>query len=381
MRKEQPNKGCDHFWRIAVGLFFFALTGCGIRPGILCSSDGECAGGVCINGLCVAKDAGAPVAESCDAGSAPCVAAFDGGCWQGSRVCDNGVLQGCVPLSPSADLSSCGPACEPCGSSGDRCERGLCKCGTNPSCSPGQRCSGSLCICDPASCPAGCCDGQVCLARSTIACGIGGAKCKACDLVKADRCSGSGQCACGSGALCGPGQRCSAGVCICDAVSCPSGCCNGSVCSQPSDLTCGTGGAACKACVAGQRCNGSACVCDGASCPNGCCDGTKCQHTFDKCGSSGGGCLTCDLVTADSCSSTGQCACGTGPACSGLHCVSGHCVCDGLVCGGCCSVDSRCFNSDRSHCGINGASCEVCLARERCSADGACVCASPPCTL
>jgi hypothetical protein len=45
------------------------------------------------------------------------------------------------------------------------------------------------------------------------------------------------------------------------------------------------------------------------------------------CGSGGGTCAACDLIRADTCSSSGACGCGTGPMCAaGLRCVGGACT-------------------------------------------------------
>lgn len=68
------------------------------------------------------------------------------------------------------------------------------------------------------------------------------------------------------GKTCFPGQRCSAGKCVCDTISCPSGCCDGETCAvlKSQDLlidksNCGSCGTVCSArapskatCVAGR---------------------------------------------------------------------------------------------------------------------------------
>jgi hypothetical protein len=73
----------------------------------------------------------------------------------------------------------------------------------------------------------------------------------------------------------------------------------------------------CAACATGQACSNGKCVCDAASCPNGCCDGATCEpyasQTSSLCGKAGAACAACP--TGDVCStSTGTCAAGsTGP--------------------------------------------------------------------
>ena len=90
---------------------------------------------------------------------------------------------------------------------------------------------------------------------------------------------------CGS---CAEGQRCQNGQCICDAESCPDGCCasgpgNPGACrSGTNRQTCGAGGAQCAACPTGQDCFGQQCAaCGPQTCSDGCCapDGT-CQSGF-----------------------------------------------------------------------------------------------------
>lgn len=111
---------------------------------------------------------------------------------------------------------------------------------------------------------AGCCDRGVCIDPPTPArCGVGGAMCRACDEV-ADGCDATGVCVCGSGPACFAGQRCAAGTCVCDATSCPSGCCDGNVCLPSTDVTCGVAGDACRDCLSSSssdRCTGGECVC------------------------------------------------------------------------------------------------------------------------
>ncbi|HET7095688.1 MAG TPA: hypothetical protein VFI22_19505 [Thermomicrobiales bacterium] len=103
------------------------------------------------------------------------------------------------------------------------------------------------------------------------------------------------------------GAQCRAGACTAcppDQVFCPDGCAN----LQTDKQHCGT---CATACANGQRCQDGTCVCDAQSCPTGCCggtDGTACQRGTrdDACGIGGAVCVDC--------------------AADGVHCESdGHC--------------------------------------------------------
>lgn len=143
--------------------------------------------------------------------------------------------------------------------------------------------------CDATSCPAGCCQGNVCATASLTACGTSGSVCLTCDAARADRCE-SGACRCGTNAACASGEQCVAGACT---------------------STCGGG----PLCGAGQRCVGGACVCDATSCPTGCCDGAVCRASGPaSCGLGGAACVACDAMKADRCEA-GACRCGLSASC------------------------------------------------------------------
>lgn len=177
-------------------------------------------------------------------------------------------------LRPPA-LGKCGfggLACAPCDpTKADTCDAaGLCRCGgTNP-CGNNQQCVGGQCVCNAASCPNGCCNSGVCTTPTTVSlCGKPGLACTSCNATLADSCL-NGDCSCGSlGAVCASGQRCVSGTCVCDATSCPNGCCKGAnQCLSPSNTSqCGLGGVACQTCGTGQTCPNGACV--GAPTPDG----------------------------------------------------------------------------------------------------------------
>lgn len=78
-------------------------------------------------------------------------------------------------------------------------------------------------------------------------------------------------------------------------------------------------------CDAGQRCQGGVCVCDAESCPTGCCtaeQGGSCVAgtTMEACGQGGALCEACDPKKADSCGASG-CECNGGPACATGECM------------------------------------------------------------
>src|SRR5262249_36090139 len=142
-----------------------------------------------------------------------------------------------------------------CGAGGATCS--ACPGGTECNKSTGQ------CACDATSCPHGCCNGNTCglyASQSASQCGTAGAAGSAC-----------------SNGLCDT----SVGACQCDSTTCPSGCCNGGASgtcapyASESNTSCGAAGAACAACGSGKECSKTTgtCVCDATSCPSGCCNG------------------------------------------------------------------------------------------------------------
>ncbi|MBN8613960.1 MAG: hypothetical protein J0L92_25410, partial [Deltaproteobacteria bacterium] len=218
--------------------------------------------------------------------------------------------------------------------------------------------------------------GDGCDARCTVEPGWSCAN----DAASASRCQDH----CGSGPACGEGQRCVDEACVCDAVSCASGCCDGDTCRagmEPS--ACGAAGLACTRCPAGESCEGGHCSgCDAESCPEGCCSGSTClPRSVMACGTEGATCSPCSEPSSDGCGDDGACACGTGPACSvGQRCVGGLCICDETSCPAGCCDGASCRLRSRATCGAAGASCVACdpTLAETCTADGACACGSGP---
>ncbi|HZI15024.1 MAG TPA: hypothetical protein VE153_31930 [Myxococcus sp.] len=113
-----------------------------------------------------------------------------------------------------------------------------------------------------AGCP-GCCRNNVCVNPPSVNnCGVGGEQCNECPEGRADRCTQFGGCSCGENAgVCPVGQRCSGARCICDAASCPDGCCSAAGACLPGDSnsSCGNAGSLCTSCpiLTSCRSNGS----------------------------------------------------------------------------------------------------------------------------
>jgi hypothetical protein len=84
--------------------------------------------------------------------------------------------------------------------------------------------------------------------------------------------------------------------CVCDAESCPSGCCDNEACLVGDDpAACGAGGGSCVECRPGDECRAGACdSCDPSSC-DGCCNETVCEigTEDDACGGGGDPCRRC----------------------------------------------------------------------------------------
>ncbi|MDP3503382.1 MAG: hypothetical protein Q8S33_23810 [Myxococcales bacterium] len=106
--------------------------------------------------------------------------------------------------------------------------------------------------------------------------------------------------------------------------------------------------------------------------------------TAGACGVSGSDCVVCDAQMADTCSATGQCACGSEPTCSaalgadrceggrcqcgagpsceaGQECLSQTCQCTPSSCpSGCCQGNQCITTPSSSSCGSNGRACLDC---------------------
>ncbi len=206
--------------------------------------------------------------------------------------CPSGCCVGPLCLAPSNqnDLA--------CGVGGNACQA----CGASSSCTNGQCVSTTTC--NAASCPTGCCAGNLCVpytGQSSGLCGTAGASCSACSA----------------------GLSCNSGACTvttaCDFFSC-AGCCSGGTCLAPGAQTstsCGLNGVACGACQNGSTCTGGACTggtaCNASTC-NGCCNGNTCVAATNDtaCGQQGSACVSCGPGRV--CSS-GTCIAQALPAC------------------------------------------------------------------
>ncbi|HEU5431321.1 MAG TPA: hypothetical protein VFU81_06650, partial [Thermomicrobiales bacterium] len=140
---------------------------------------------------------------------------------------------------------------------------------------------------------------------------------KCCSRFGSTGLDGKPRCTCkGEGIACDNPSQCCSGQCrdggctACPAntVFCPDGCAN----LQTDNNHCGS----CEnACDPGQRCQDGTCVCDAQSCPTGCCggaDGTACQRgtSAQACGVGGAGCQQCIAPEGGGavCQSDGTCA-------------------------------------------------------------------------
>lgn len=374
-------------------------------------NDGCCTGSECVRGsafaagscgtggiACTACPAG--TTDRCTAGMCKCGTHERCGtgqrCEAGQCVCDatscplgccdpNGVCQTRSPTKCGVGGAACG-MCP--GETTNNCSlTGMCQCGSNAECGGGQRCQSGRCICDATSCASGCCDGDTCLTAGLASCGRMGLGCITCDPLSANRCSVNGDCECSNngGAACGPGRHCTGSGCVCDAVSCPNGCCDANGVCQPgtSTMACGSGGEACVPCA---NCSNGTCPanCNPTTCSNGCCAGSNCRApgTVTACGTAGSACVACNPVRANNCFG-GSCSCGSGPQCgTGQFCDAGTCTCNAASCpNGCCNgnlcqvFDAGSFAS----CGSGGAACAACApAKASACTSGACRCGNGP---
>lgn len=211
---------------------------------------------------------------------------------------------------------------------------------------------------------------------------------------------------------------------VCNATTCPSGCCDASnVCRLGTDgRFCGAGGGRCTDCIATgfefcdasrKTCARNVQTCDATTCPSGCCtnDGgrPRCVSGSEAvaCGQGGLTCVNCtlqgracdprlrvcstqrcDASNCNGCCVGNQCLGGTSPlSCGNLGnaCVScaagqvcrtqpgggGRCegvaTCGPMNCGGCCR-NGQCLNgADTTACGRAGQQCATCGPNQTCN--------------
>jgi hypothetical protein len=168
---------------------------------------------------------------------------------------------------------------------------------------------------------------------------------------------------------------------LCNATTCPQGCCDSAGNCQPGgDITaCGAAGVACQNCKAEgytlcdanlHACGHVVGSCNGGDCPGGCCEGEVCFAGTDPnaCGHGGQACQQCTS---------------TGLTCSEQQCVKPSCGPEN--CGGCCFGDQCLPGTEATACGHSGQQCGNCAAQgETCGpsggAGGTCTVIPPKCS-
>lgn len=307
--------------------------------GVACSSAGQCASGLCVDGRC-------------------CNAVCGGQC----DSCDLAGFQGlCTNLSLSDGRTG------------------------SPSCSP-YLCRGT------STCPGSCLVQAHCVAGSY--CDSSGS----CRPKKADglSCAAAVEClsgACADGVCCASGctgecRRCQAGSGLCESSARgtdPANECGGYVCDGSGACFSGCSGTGAE-CKASHYCTGSSCApkkpkgsacssaveCTSGHCVDGyCCDGA-CTGSCEVCDSTPGSCtrLPAGAWGAPSCAPY-VCG-GTSGSCRSSCAVDSHCApaahCSGLACVGDLPFGSRCLRA--SQCQSGNCTDGVCCASAACS--GAC---------
>jgi hypothetical protein len=280
---------------------------CGAPGEPCCATAPACEGNqACQNNRCGScGSAGAPCCpgNQCAAGSACNGGASCEACGgSGQPCCANSQCNGGLNCGGNARCSACGGMGQSCCTSGNACQANLscgagntCQCGgigqaccNGSTCADdGNRCNGSE-VCrgtcqheNPVICPAldACHDIGVCQPSSGTCTNPNkdGASCNDNDSCTQDDTCQSGTCK-GAPLACSSGQRCVGGTCVCNATSCPSGCCSNNQCQLGSgDSACGSAGNACATCTSGQQvCQSHSCSACGGS-GQICCAGQSCS--------------------------------------------------------------------------------------------------------
>ena len=367
----------------------------------------------CINGMCQ-DEPPPPPPGSCDENTCPegCCAE-DGECvlWidQSDSYCGT-AAESCAACASGVSCidGQCGGPCDHSTCPSGCCDGNVCRTASDSTCgtagSACQNCGGGTCVngscgfCDADTCPNGCCDGNICVPygqQDFDVCGTGGEACAACfsqmcqtgQCVTCDAtscefgcCANAWTCVsitdqtdsiCGTNGqscqACPSGDTCTAGVCgalPCDGTTCPNGCCDvNDTCVPYADqsmVACGTGGAACSACITIEQCSAGVCVaCNASTCSTGCCNGSTCvpyaSQTNAICGTNGVICTAC--TGSDTCdTSNGTCI--PSASCSSLNCPTGCCQSSTCV---------QDFDQTNSVCGYNGDPCVACTGGAVCN--------------
>ncbi len=265
---------------------------------------GDDVGPQCDNTNC----SGCCFGTQCLAGSDPTA------CGRRGAACGNCTSSGqvCVPNSQAGGSCQTPAACDPQSCASGCCDVRGCRRGmSDNACGGGggqcQDCtqSGATCnaqqcvappptpVCDPQSCPSGCCDrnGNCQPGTSDRRCGSGGASCTSCAR---------------SGGTCNNQQCTPMTAC---AATCAT-CCDAAGNCQPgsTDTQCGTFGSSCQDCQqSGQVCIGGSCLPPSACAMScfGCCDaagGCHGGYLDSQCGGNGATCQDCThLSPASTC--------------------------------------------------------------------------------
>lgn len=227
-------------------------------------------------------------------------------------------------------------------------------------------------LCNPASCPDGCCDSTgTCVPGGSKleACGGGGRACVDCLAQGFDTCDPST-------------HSCSRQVTSCDQASCPSGCClktsDGLFCVDgTSPDACGSGAEVCTDCTAsgsGNTCDPNtktctASTCDSSTCSGCCTPSGECHTGTDQafCGNFGGTCQDC-TASGGSCDAAdagvgGKCV-PNPPSCNSTSCADGCCIGADTCVHGTSETDNAC--------GLGGAQCENCAGEGKICQGNAC---------
>jgi len=206
----------------------------------------SCTQGCCSNNVCygTAMQSNA----MCGQFGQPCMAC------SGTSTCNQGtcMCSGCIDMTGNCRG---GPTDNMyCGANGMLCQQ--CDTAQSQGCMAG-RCVGTSATCNPQNCPDGCCSGTTCVRPTTdLKCGIGGATCQACPAqTQCESTSGTCIPAPPDGGFPFP----DGGFPVCDAMSCPNGCCQALLgCLTPDAglpgrtgfAVCGpTGGGMCSICL------------------------------------------------------------------------------------------------------------------------------------
>lgn len=294
-------------------------SACGTK-GAACQNCGlqTCVSGACFSGSTGAGSTGAGTSGGVSSGGGSAGGGSTGGGFvTGGGLTGGGSAGGGVTACNATNCPGCcdngqcftGRAPNACGNTGATCQAcnqaqicapagtgGVCVSGTGGGSAGGGGAGGGSTACSPQSCPTGCCSNGSCRPPTTVQCGRNGSACIQCpggstclngacaactgcvDLQSGTCVVGTSTSACGTnGALCqacGANQTCSLGSCVstppnCTPQNCASGCCNGTTCvpaASQSNAQCGSGGAACAACVSSSVCDtntGTGCVASG----------------------------------------------------------------------------------------------------------------------